>query len=122
MKPKFKPGNDFGRAGRPRGSRNRLASCVFEDVLKFWNEPTKDGTTTQGKAALLLMWRERPNEFVKFVGSLMPREFLFENVVTDLADEELERMIEMLRERALAAREEHSLDPTQLKMIPHVAH
>jgi hypothetical protein len=93
---------------------------VFEDVLEFWNEPSKEGSpVTKGKAAMLTMWRERPHDFVKFVGSVMPKEFLFENVVTDLADEELDRMIEMLRERALAARQEYALDESaQLKLSP----
>jgi hypothetical protein len=121
---KFEPGNRYAKlGGRPKGARNRLANRVFEDVLEFWNEPAKDGSAvTKGKAAMLTMWRERPHEFVKFVGSVMPKEFLFENVVTELADEELDRMIEMLRERALAAREERALD-TQVKMIPpHVPH
>jgi hypothetical protein len=118
LMPKFEPGNRLG--GRPRGARNRLANRVFEDMLEFWNEPAKDGSAvTKGKAAMLTMWRERPHEFVKFVGSVMPKEFLFENVVTELADEELDRMIEMLRERALAARQEHALDEAaQLKLSP----
>ena len=120
--PKFGPGNTIGKTGRPRGARNRLANKVFEDVLEFWNEPSKDGSAVmRGRAALLAMWRERPHEFVKFVGSVMPREFLFENVASELGDEELDRMIEMLRERALAVREERALD-TQVKMIPHNAH
>jgi hypothetical protein len=94
------PGNTIGKTGRPRGARNRLANKVFEDVLEFWNEPSaKDPTMTKSKAALLTMWRERPHEFVKFVSSVMPREFLFENVVSELGDDELDRMIEMLRER-----------------------
>jgi len=119
---KFEPGNSYAKlGGRPRGARNRLANRMFEDLLEFWNEPAKDGrAVTKGKAAMLTMWRERPHEFVKFVGSVMPKEFLFENVVTELADDELDRMIKMLRERALAVREEQALDETpQLKMLPH---
>jgi hypothetical protein len=90
-------------------------------MLEFWNEPAKDGSAvTKGKAAMLTMWRERPHEFVKFVGSVMPKEFLFENVVTELADDELDHMIEMLRERALAAREDRrALEGPALKVIEH---
>jgi hypothetical protein len=120
---KFQKGNSIGRAGKPRGTRNKLAATVFEDVLAFWDEPSKEGSDlTKGQAALLSMWRSRPHEFVKVVAGMMPREFVFENVVTELADEELDRMIEMLRERALAAREEErSLDEAaQPKMIEHV--
>lgn len=120
---KFQPGNDGGR-GRPRGSRNRLAADVFRDVLAHWNEPVKEGSElTRGRAALQMMFRERPGDYVRSVLSILPREFVFENVVTELADEELDRMIEMLRERALAAREEKALDDaSQMKSVSHVPH
>jgi hypothetical protein len=44
--------------------------------------------------------------------------------VTELTDEELDRMIETLRERALAAREEQALDDdaAELKVLPHAPH
>jgi hypothetical protein len=35
---------------------------------------------------------------------------VFENAVTELDDEELDRMIEALRERAIAARQEQALE------------
>jgi hypothetical protein len=94
----FEPGNSYGK-GRPRGARNKLANSVFQDILQFWNDPTPDGKTTKGKAALLAMWRERPHEFVKVVATLMPREFLVESVVTELGDDELNNMISLLREQ-----------------------
>jgi hypothetical protein len=101
--PKFAPGNTIGKNGRARGVRNRLASTVFADVLEFWNEPVKDGSAiTKGKAALLNAWRERPHDFVKSVFTIMPKEFVVENIVTELADSELETMIDTLRrQRAL---------------------
>jgi hypothetical protein len=114
----FEPGNTVS-VGRPRGSRNRLANSVFQDVLAFWNEPTADGKTTKGKAALLTMWRERPHEFVKSVFSIMPKEFVFESIVTELADDELDRMIEMFREQQRLAREGSTLPALGApKMIP----
>jgi len=104
----FKPGNNANPSGRPRGVRNRLAGTVFADVLEFWNEPVKDGSMmTKGKAALLNAWRERPHDFVKSVFAIMPREFVVENIVTELADSELETMIDTLRrQRALDERDE----------------
>jgi hypothetical protein len=48
-KPRFETGNKLS-GGRPRGSRNRLAGRVVQDVLEFWNEPaTEDGTLTQAR-------------------------------------------------------------------------
>jgi hypothetical protein len=119
--PRFQPGNTIGRAGKPRGTRNKLAATVFKDVLEFWDQPARDGSDiTRGQAALLSMWRSKPAEFVRIVASMLPREFVFENVVSELGDDELDHMITMLRDRALAAREERSLDAQPPKMIEHV--
>ena len=41
---------------------------------------------------------------------MLPKEFLFESAVTELGEDELDRMIEMLRERALEARREQTLE------------
>jgi hypothetical protein len=108
MLKRFEPGNPNGNTGRPRGARNRLANYVLKDVLEFWNEPVKEGATlTKGRAALLTAWRERPVEFVKAVFGILPREFLFENVVSELDDVELNAMIEAFREQQrLAALEQ----------------
>jgi len=117
---KFEKGNRANPNGRPRGVRNRLAGTVFADVLEFWNEAVKEGSTlTKGKAALLSMWRTRPHEFVRCVFAIMPREFIVENVVTELADDELERMIQMLRERALAHDER---DLIEVKLVSDATH
>jgi hypothetical protein len=40
----------------------------------------------------------------------LPKEFVFDHAVNELDDDELDRMIEMLRERALAARQEQALE------------
>jgi hypothetical protein len=109
------PGNGYG--GKPRGARNRLAGSVFRDVLAFWDEPVKEGATmTKGQAAFLNMWREKPTEFVKVVAGLMPKEYVFESAISELDDTELDRMIEMLRARALEAREQQPM-----KVISHDA-
>jgi hypothetical protein len=103
---RFEPGNTLSK-GRPRGARNKLASRVLQDLLEVWDEPITEGSAlTRGRAALRLMSRERPSEFAKLYAGIVPREFWVESAVTDLADDELDRMIEMLRERVLAVREE----------------
>jgi hypothetical protein len=96
-------------AGRPKGSRNKLAQRVFDDILKHWNEPA-GGELCKGQAALELLYREKPGEYLKLTASVLPKEFVFENAVTELDDEELDRMIETLRERAIAARQEQALE------------
>src|SRR6478672_3128922 len=109
----FKPGHNI-KGGRPQGSRNKLAQRVFDDIFRHWNEPA-GGDLCKGQAALELLYRERPGEYLRLTASVLPKEFVFENAVTELDDEELDRMIEMLRERALSARQEQTLE---LKPVP----
>jgi hypothetical protein len=119
---RFERGNTIGKAGRPRGSRNRLANTFLTDLLEIWNEPIKEGSEVRrGPAAMRIMSRERPNEFVKIYASVMPKEFWFDSTVTELDDGELDALIAQMRERLLVAREEKSLDQAaQMKMIEHV--
>jgi hypothetical protein len=117
----FKPGHNI-KGGRPRGSRNKLAQQVFDDIFRHWNEPA-GGELCKGQAALELLYRERPGEYLRLTASVLPKEFVFENAVTELDDDELDRMIEMLRERALAARQEQTLElKAQPKALPNGRH
>jgi hypothetical protein len=105
-----------GHTGRPSGSRNKLAQRVFDDIFRHWCEPAGNGLV-KGQAALELLYRENPGGYLKLTASVLPKEFVFENAVNELGDDELDRMIEMLRERALEARREQSLE---LKPQPKV--
>jgi hypothetical protein len=102
---RFQKGNNAsnGKGGRPLGSRNKLCRAVLEDLLADWAEG--------GQAAIKMMRMERPAEYVRAMCSILPKELIFENsAVTELDDDELDRMISMLRERALAARQEQALE------------
>jgi len=120
----FQPGNEYGKTGgRPKGSRSALATHVLQDVLAHWNAPVRaDGTgPTKGQAALEILLKTRPADYVKVVASLLPRELMVESVAGQLGDDELDRMIEILRERFIASREERSLDQiAQVKLVEHV--
>ena len=117
----FKPGHNI-KGGRPKGSRNKLAHRVVDDIFRHWNEPA-GGELCKGQAALELLYREKPGEYLKLTASVLPKEFVFENAVTELDDEELDRMIEMLRERALSARQEQSLElKPEPKALPNGRH
>jgi hypothetical protein len=96
-------GKPFG--GRPRGARNRLTVRVFEDVLQHWNEPSdgKDGLS-HGRAALEILFKEKPGEYVRAVLSILPKEFTIESVTADLKDDELDGLMARIREQLEAAR------------------
>ena len=104
--PKFQSGNQWSRngngSGRPAGSRTKLCKRLLEDLFADWQEG--------GVAAIKMMRIERPAEYVRVMCSILPKEMLFETgSVSELADDELDQMITMLRERALAVRQDQAL-------------
>jgi hypothetical protein len=108
--PKFQPGNNAsnGKGGRPLGSRTKLCKRLLEDLFADWQE--------NGATALKIMRMERPAEYCRMMASILPKEMLFETgSVSELADDELDNMISMLRERALAVRQEQALE---LEKVP----
>jgi len=117
----FEKGNTIGAAGRPKGTKNKLAATVLKDLLAVWEEKIKpDSEITRGVAALRIMSRERPAEFAKLYAACLPREFWVDSAVTELDDGELDALIAQMRERLLTAREEKSLDQaSQMKLISH---
>jgi hypothetical protein len=109
---KFEPGNTVGK-GRPRGSRNRLTARIFEDVLSHWNEPIEGRNITKGIAALEVMRKEKPAEYVKVVLSIMPKELnISDSTVAELSDEQIDAMIKTLRRQVVgvAAEPEEALN------------
>src|SRR5262245_54297535 len=113
----FKKGH---HVGRPRGSRNRLASHVLDDALAIWGEPAVDGSTqTKGQAALRNLFKTRPAEFAKWFASLMPREITHENIVNELSDEELAMAIREWRERRDLLQQQEDEAPSVIVKTQH---
>jgi hypothetical protein len=118
----FEPGYRGG--GRPKGAKSALATHVLRDLLGVWNEPilSRDGKgeTTRGIAALRIMSKERPADFCKLYGSLMPKELWLDNTLSELGNEEIDSLIEAMRERVRALREQKAIaiDVTPIKALP----
>src|SRR5215831_4699163 len=93
-----------GRAktgGRIKGSRNKISEAFLHDLAAEWE--------TSGPAALKIMAREEPGNFVKVVAALLPKEFTIEdNRLAELSDDELEILINELRGRIRIAIVEHA--------------
>jgi hypothetical protein len=122
---KFEAGNTYGKDGRPKGARNKVASYVYSVVYDFLSSPATfapSGEPTKLESLLLTTWRDSPRDCLRFIASILPRELQIEtSSITELSDEEEARYIEVLREMVLAAREEQSLDDaSKLKLIEHV--
>jgi hypothetical protein len=124
---KFQPGNEYGKQGRPKGARNKLAGYVYSVVYDFLSSPATfapSSEPTKLESLLLTTWRDSPRDCLRFIASILPKELSIEtSTVNELSDEELDRMMAMLRERALAAREQAlDDDAVELKLLPHASH
>ena len=98
---KFQPGH----SGRPKGARNRLAAQVFEDILRHWCEPAASGSKLcKGAEALETLYKEKPGEYLRLTASVLPKEFVFENVVSELDDAQIDELLMGLRQRMMEAR------------------
>src|SRR5262249_21946938 len=94
-----------GHTGRPRGTRNKLAGRVFEDIFAHWCEPVAPGSNVcKGQEALQALHVQSPGEYLRLTASVLPKEFVFENAVTELEDDQIDELILKLRQRVLEAR------------------
>ena len=101
-----------GHTGRPRGTRNKLAGRVFEDILAHWCEPVAPGSNVcKGQEALQNLYHEKPGEYLRLTASVLPREFVFEATASELDDDQVDELILKLRQRLLEAR---AVPPTLL--------
>jgi hypothetical protein len=88
---------------------------------KRGDPPPEEYAQTNLWKALEIALRERPRDYVAKIISMLPKQMSVETTtVTELADDELDNLIAMLRERALAARDERrALDGPDVKVIEH---
>jgi hypothetical protein len=97
-----------GHSGRPLGARDtraRLTKTVFEDMLQHWCEPVTPGSTRRkGQAALEVCFKQSPGEYLRLTASVLPKEFVFESVTSDLNDEQIDELIAALRQRITETR------------------
>jgi len=78
----FKPGNP----GRPKGSRNKLGEEFLQDMLADW--------TKHGKVVIEAVRTDRPEQYLKVVASILPKEMnLRVNDFDDLTDDQLARQL-----------------------------
>ncbi len=85
---RFLTGNSGG--GRPKGSRNKLGEQFLEALAQDFAE--------HGRQAIVACRAEKPNEYVKIVAGLLPKELLVrKDPVDEMTDEEIADALEILR-------------------------
>jgi hypothetical protein len=94
--PKFQPANPGG-PGRPQGLRNRLHREFLDALQHDFKE--------YGAQAIIDCRIEDPVQYLRVIASILPKEFLFENVMGDMEDEQLDDLIAALRQRVLENRQ-----------------
>jgi hypothetical protein len=92
----FKPGQP-SRGGRRKGSRDRIATALLEEIAKDFEE--------HGAEAVKIARVERPVEYLRICASLLPKEFeITDNRLKEIPDDELDAFIELARQRRLVTR------------------
>ena len=99
---KFKPGQSGNPQGRPVGSRVKLGEAFLEDMLDAWQR--------QGKDAITRVINTRPQDFLKVVAAILPKEVKLDvDAFEGVSDDELVRLIAALRSQILDADESAAL-------------
>jgi hypothetical protein len=84
----FLPGR-LKTGGRVKGSRNKISESFLHDLAAEWE--------VSGPAALKVMAKEEPGNFVKVVAALLPKEFeITDSRLTELSDEEIDGLVQQL--------------------------
>lgn len=83
----FKPGQSGNPAGRPKGARSKLGEAFIAAL--------HDDFMVNGVAAIQTVRMEKPDQYLKVVASLLPKEIKIETV-SELTDEQLDARIRQL--------------------------
>ncbi len=88
---KFESGKSGNPAGRPVGARSKLGEAFLEQMLADFQQ--------HGKAAIERVRLEKPDQYLKVIASILPREVNLglDDDTADMTDAELLERIERLR-------------------------
>ena len=90
----------MGAARRARATGLRLKSSKIFCTIGG-SRPHQAASCAE---ALQTLYKEKPGEYLRLTASVLPREFIFENVTSDLDDEQIDELLLTLRQRMIEAR------------------
>ena len=90
--PPFEKGNKYS-VGRPKGSRQAVATRFFNDLHALWQE--------QGEAVLRRAAFEKPMEFASMVAKLMPQKLEITTPTDGLSDDRFASLIDLAERMAM---------------------
>lgn len=77
----FQPGNKANPGGKPAGARNRLQGDFMRELAEDFE--------ANGRRAIAACRTEKPEQYVRIIASLMPKELEVKRPLEDLTDDEL---------------------------------
>ena len=84
--------------GPPEGRAQQACGSSLRRYLRHWCEPAAPGSKLcKGAEALETLYKEKPGEYLRLTASVLPREFIFENVTSDLDEEQIDELLLTLR-------------------------
>lgn len=75
---KFKPGQSGNPAGRPKGARSKLGEDFLKALVEDFNQPGEEGVAN-GIEAIRKVRKNKPDQYLKVVASILPKEITGEN-------------------------------------------
>lgn len=92
----WKPGQSGNPAGRPKGSRHKLAEDFLRELQRDFEQ--------NGVQAITTVRTERPAEYLKIIAAIVPKEVnVNHNQMDDLSDDELLALLDWARSVVAAA-------------------
>ena len=87
----FVPGQSGNPAGRPKGSRHRISEAFVAALCEDFQ--------AHGVAVIARVRTEKPDQYLKVIASILPKDLNLkttDDTFADISDERLEQMIQML--------------------------
>lgn len=97
LKPyQWKPGQSGNPKGRPQNAKQVLSDAFLADMLEAWK--------SKGKQAIDRVIEERPHEFIKAVGAIVPKDINVKTSALDeLSDDDIASMLAAVRSTIAAS-------------------